>query len=431
MQRMTAALAIGLLTCSRVTADDAGDKTGVAAISADAFLSSLGVNTHVDQGYNAGSYVVPLRYLGVRNIRDSARNLFSSIMLHQQTGVQIDLLGADVNDLVIAAKTLAKAGALLSIEGPNEPNNFPITYNGQPGGGTGSWLPVAQLQRDLYSAIKNDPELEQYPVFHVSEGGAETDNVGLQFLKISAGAETLLPDGTQFADYANAHNYVSGVRTGYVDNQAWQAADPTLNSHWDGLYGEYGRTWKKHFRGYSNAELETLPRVTTETGWDAANPDQERTQGTVLVNTYLAQFKRGWRYTFVYQLGEGEGGGGSQGLYHKDWTPKLAATYIHNLTSILADNIHVATPGKLDYSIANAPSTVHDLLLQKSSGAFELVVWGEQVRGANNITVKLGGTHPKVMIYDTTVGTTPIQILNNVNSVPLTISDHALIIETY
>jgi hypothetical protein len=352
-------------------------------------------------------------------------------MLHQQTGVRIDLLGADVNDLTIAAKTLAKAGALLSIEGPNEPNNFPITYNGQQGGGTGSWLPVAQLQGDLSSAVKNDPELKQYPVFHVSEAGAETDNVGLQFLKIPAGAETLLQDGTQFADYANAHNYVSGVRTGYLDNQAWQAADPTLNSHWDGLYGEYGRTWKKHFRGYSNAELETLPRVTTETGWDAANPDQERTQGTVLVNTYLAQFKRGWRYTFIYELGEGEGGGGNQGLYHKDWTPKLAATYIHNLTSILADNIHVATPEKLDYSIANAPSTVHDLLLQKSGGAFELVVWGEQVRGANNITVKLGGTHPKVMIYDTTVGITPIQILNNINSVPLTISDHALIIETH
>src|SRR5665811_167949 len=112
-----------------------------------------------------------------------------------------------------------------------------------------------------------------------------------------------------------------------------------------------------------------------------------RDRGTVLVNTYLAQFKRGWRYTFIYELGEGEGGGGNQGLFHKDWSPKLAATYIHNLTSILADNIAVASPGKLDYSIANASSTVHDLLLQKSSSAFELVVWGEQVQGVNNITV--------------------------------------------
>jgi hypothetical protein len=405
---------------------------GVVAASNDTFLGSLGVNTHVSQGYNPGSYVLPLRYLGVRNVRDSERNLPGLIMLHQQAGVRVDLLGDDVSGLVTAAKTLAKAGALLSIEGPNEPNNFLITYSGQRGGGTsGSWVPVAQLQKDLYAAVKNDPELKRYPVFHVSEGGAETENVGLQFLTIPAGAKTLFPDGTQFADYANPHNYVAGIRVGYVDNQAWQAADPTLDSHWDGLYVEYGRTWKRHFPGYSNAELQVLPRVTTETGWEAASAEEERTQGTVLVNTYLAQFKRDWKYTFIYQLGEGEGGGGHHGLFHENWTPKLAASYIHNLTSILADDIPIATPGKLDYSIANEPPTVHDLLLQRSDGVFQLVVWGEQVTGANNITVKLGSTHTTVKIYDTTVGTAPIQTLTNVTSVPLTVTDHAITIEIH
>ena len=118
-------------------------------------------------------------------------------------------------ELTNAARTLAKAGALMAIEGPNEPNNFLITYNGKQGGGAdGSWLPVAELQRDLYSAVKNDPELKQYPVFHVSEGGAETENVGLQFLTIPAGAKTLLPDGTRYADYANPHNYVVGIGIG-------------------------------------------------------------------------------------------------------------------------------------------------------------------------------------------------------------------------
>src|SRR5262249_49459964 len=161
------------------------------------------------------------------------------------------------------------------------PNNFPIVYNGRKGGGTPaywlpawtpdwilgllptdiSWLPVAQLQRDLYSAVKNDPELSRFPVFHVSEGGAETDNVRLQFLPMPADAATLLAEGTRFADYANAHNYVSGIRPGYVDNQAWHAADPVMDGNWDGLYGEYGRTWKRHFRGYSDTELQKLPRV--------------------------------------------------------------------------------------------------------------------------------------------------------------------------
>jgi hypothetical protein len=404
-------------------------RAGTVAVSCDTFLSSLGVNTHVDQGYNPESYLQPLRYLGVRIIRDSPRNLPGLIMLHAQTGVRVDLLGSDVEGLTAAANSLARAGALLSIEGPNEPNNFPVTYKGQQGGGTQSWAAVAQLQTDLYSAVKNDPQLKGYPVFHVSEGGAETENVGLQFLTIPTGAGTLLPDGTQFADYANVHNYVSGVRGGYADNQAWQAADPILNARWDGLYGNYGRTWKNHFRGHSNAQLEVLPRVTTETGWDAARPDDERIQGVVLVNTYLAQFKRGWRYTFIYQLGEGEGGGGNQGLFHQDWTPKLAATYIHNLTSILADNVPVASPGKLGYSIANAPGTVHDLLLQKSNGVFELVVWGEQVTGESKIVINLGGTYSDVKIYDATLGSSPIQTLTNAVSVPLTVSDHAMIVE--
>lgn len=408
------------------------NKTGVMTISNDTFLSSLGVNTHVSQGYNPGSYVQPLRYLGIRNIRDSERNLRGLLLLHEQTGIRVDLQGDNVSEVIAAAKALAKAGALLAVEGPNEPNNFLITYKGKQGGGTtGNWVPVAELQKDLYSAVKTDPELKQYPVFHVSEGGAETDNVGLQFLTIPPGAKTLLPEGTQFADYANPHNYVSGIRIGYVDDQAWQAADPTLDSYWDGLYVEYGRTWRRHFPGYSNAELQVLPRVTTETGWEAATVEQERTQGTVLVNTYLAQFKRGWRYTFIYQLGEGEGGGGNHGLFHENWTPKLAATYIHNLTSILDDDIPVATPGKLDYSIANQPPTVHDLLLQKSSGVFQLVVWGEKVTGANNITVNLGSTQATVKIYDTTVGVAPIQTLTNVASIPLTITDHAIIVEIH
>jgi hypothetical protein len=424
-------LVYGVGFSSHVGSIASAGEGGLSAISCDDFLSSLGVNTHVDQGYDPVSYIEPLRYLGVRNIRDSERNLSGTLMLHEQTGVQIDLLlGGDLPRFIEAARIVAKARALLSMEGPNEPNNFPITYNGERGGGNSlTWVPVAKLQSDLYGAVKKDPDLSRYPVFQVSEGGAETEDVGLQFLKIPVDARTLLPDGTLFADYANVHNYVSGVRTGYLDNQAWRAADPVLNSHWDGLYGEYGRTWKRHFRGYSNDQLETLPRVTTETGWNAPNPQEERIQGIVLVNTYLAQFKRGWRYTFLYELGEGEGGNGNQGLFHVDWTPKLAATYIHNLTSILADSSAPIPPRKLDYAITQQPPTVHDLLLEKSSGAFELLVWGEQVAGVNTVLVNLGRIFARVAIYDITADTTPFRVLHNIDSLSLTVGDHAMIVE--
>ena len=404
---------------------------GIASVSADTFLSSLGVNTHVDQGVPGGSYVLPLRYLGVRNIRDGERNSAQIQLINRETGVRLDLIGeGDLEGTIATGKALAASGALMAFEGPNEPNNFPITYHGQSGGGAGSWTPVARFQEALYRAVKADPDLQKYPVFAVSEAGGETENVGLQFLTIPAGARTSFPDGTQYADYANPHNYVASTQKIYVDNQAWNAADPTLNGPWDGLVGEYRVTWRNHFQGYTNDQLLTLPRVTTETGWDSVSGiGGERTQGTVLVNTYLAQFKRGWRYTFIYQLRDGEGGDGNQGLYNSNSTPKLAATYIHNLTTILADKIPVASPGTLNYSIVDEPATVHDLLIQKSTGTFELVVWDENVKGSDKVVVNLGRTYAAVNVYDVTLGKRPTQTLTGVNSVSLTLTDHALILE--
>ena len=409
----------------------ASSDSGVASVSADAFLSSLGVNIHVDQGVSGGSYVAPLRYLGVRNIRDGGRNSSQIQLINRETGARLDLIGeGDLEATIATGKTLAASGALMAFEGPNEPNNFPITYNGQTGGGAGSWAPVAQFQEALYRAVKSDPDLRKYPVFAVSEAGAETDNVGLQFLTIPKGAGATFPDGTRYADYANPHNYVSSNQKMYIDNQAWNAADPMPKGPWDGLSGEYGTTWRHHFQGYTSEQLLTLPRVTTETGWDSVSDiGGDRTQGTILLNTYLAQFKRGWRYTFVYQLRDGEGGNGNQGLFNSNSTPKPAATYIHNLTSILADKMPITSSGSLNYSIIDEPATVHDLLIQNSSGTFELVVWDENVRGSDKVVVNLGRTYATVNVYDVTLGTNPTQTLAHVSSVALILTDHALIIE--
>jgi hypothetical protein len=80
--------------------------------------------------------------------------------------------------------------------------------------------------------------LKKYPVWSISENGAELDNVGLQFLTIPEGAGTSLPAGTRFADYANEHNYIyHPSSTGLADNKTWNAADPTSACRVDGLYG--------------------------------------------------------------------------------------------------------------------------------------------------------------------------------------------------
>jgi len=410
------------------------------AVSANDFLNSIGACSAVSRrGETLANTIKCARYLGLRWFRsgyESNVSIADLIELHNQTGVCFShgLLsgGKDIPRLLDGARQLASAGALIALEGNNEPNNWGITYQDQTGGRDLSWLPMAKLQRDLYNAVKNDPILESYPVWNLTEGGAEIDDVGLQFLTIPNGAGNLMPDGTRYADYANCHNYmIHPGWPGLHDNQTWVAADPTSACRVDGLYLNYGLTWRHHYSGYPESALLTLPRVTTETGVTLVGPITEQVQALLYLSVYLDQFKRGWKYTSIYLLKDRTDEVGNQtfGFYRPNYTLRLAATYLHNLTTILADNSSIPTPGNLNYSIPNQPETVHDMLLQKSDGKFELVVWDERLSGSDNVMINLGATFASVTIYDPTIGTSPIQSLSNVSSVVLTLSNHPIIIE--
>ncbi len=420
--------------CIIVSTAGAGAYAAVAVRAMD-FLNSIGVNVHISQGVDSTQSVIPaISYIGARNIRDAARIPALLVGLYQATGAKVCMLpwGSDIAATIAQLKQLAAAGALLAAEGPNEPNNFPVTYGGKTSGYNATFMPVALFQRDLYRAVKSDPKLKGIPVFHSSEsGGAEPDNVGLQFLAIPNGAGSLLPDGTKFADFANTHNYlIANGFTRPANNNAWGAAAPGPgDGPYDGLYSEYGLTWHKAFKGYSTAALATLPRVTTETGWytQGTYPVSEDRQGKLILNLFLAQYKRGWKYTFLYMLRD-DPNQGYWGLFHTDYSPKLSAIYLHNLTAILADNVNLR-PGSLNYLIPDEPATVHDLLIQKSNGAFELAVWDERVSGTDTITVNFGAAIPAVRIYDPALSSSPAQILSNARSVQLTLTDHPMIIE--
>lgn len=412
---------------------------GTTAVRAVDFLNSIGANSAISRrGESLQKTIECARYLGLRWFRAGNEGdvpLQDYLELHRQAGVRFSwgLLsgGTDIAKLTATAKPLAAAGALLAVEGPNEPNNWGVTYGGQAGGRNLSWVPVAKLQSDLYRAVKSDPALRRYPVWSLTENGAETDNVGLQFLTIPPGAGAVMPDGTRYADYANVHNYVYHPNSpGVEDNKTWNASDPTPACKVDGLYGEYGLTWGHHYAGYSGAALTRLPRVTTETGATIDGPVTEDIHALNLLSLYLDQFKRGWSYTAVYLLRDRVDEAGNQkfGFYRPDYTPRKAAVYLHNLTAILADRGSLAKPGKLGYSIPEEPATVHDLLLQKSNGAFALVVWDEQVKGISRVTVPLGGTYASATVYDPTIGTAPIQTYHRINSLDLTVSDHPLVI---
>jgi hypothetical protein len=413
----------------------------VKAVNASKFLNSIGVCSSITgRGETLQGIIDALEYTGIRFIRCGLEDGISTadmIELHRKTDAKIvyGLLsgGTDIDRLISEARELAEAGALLAIEGNNEPNNWGVTYGGEKGGENHSWLPVAKLQRDLYKAVKNDPVLKNIPVWNISESGAQTDNVGLQFLTIPEDAETLMPAGTQFADFANCHNYITHPSwPGLHDNQTWKSADPGPECPVDGLYGNYGKTWGKGFNGYSEEELKSLPRVTTETGIAAKDEITEEIQARLFLNLYLSQFKRGWSYTSVYLLKSrsNEPAHEPYAFYKMDYSPKQATHYLHNFTTILEDNGTISNHGKLSYTIENRSETVHDLLLQKSNGKFFLVLWGERFTGGTDeITLHLDRKFPTVEIFNPTIGTDAVQILEDVQKIDLSLSNHPLIIE--
>jgi hypothetical protein len=418
----------------------------ITAIPANDFLNSIGVvSTFPDRGQPLAKTVEMVKYAGFRWIRggiegltdDGPTTIQTYLDLHRQTGAKFNwgLVsgGTNLKKLIETARPLAAAGALLAFEGNNEPNNWGVTYQGDQGGGRApSWLAVAKLQRDLYQRVKSDPALTKYPIWSISEGGAESDNVGLQFLTIPKGSSTSMPDGTRYADYANVHNYIYHPNSsGLEDNKTWNAAEPTSACKVDGLYGNYGLTWAKHFRGYSEADLVKLPRVTTETGCAIDGPITEEIQALNLLSIYLDQFKRGWSYTAVYLLRDRTDESGVQrfGFFKPDYTPRKAAVYLHNLTTILADEGSPNKPGRLNYSLSQQPATMHDLLLQKSDGTFELVVWNERITGSDEVTVDFGRSFASVKVYDPTIGTEPVQTAAGIESLTVALSNHPLIIE--
>jgi len=330
--------------------------------------------------------------------------------------------GTPVITSAAAVTTTVGSAFSYSIVGTNTPTSY---------SGLASYVPVAQYQRDLFAAQNANSVVMNYPMFGVSEDGGENDNVGLQFLTIPAGSGCLFPDGTAFFDYANCHNYVDNGAS-FTDNKAWNGAEPSLAGGVDGMYGEYtNKTWSKGFTAYPTTNT-TIPRVATETGWGTIGSGSlsESNQANVFLDVYLSQFKRGWSYTFIYEMKDGEGGDTTgEGVYHSDNTPKASATAIHNMTTILADTTS-GTTGSMSYSIPSQPSTVHDLLLQKSNGTYYLIVWDEKfsTSGSDSVTVNLGATAANVDEYDPTIASTVQTNLTNVSSVALTLKDHPIIL---
>ncbi len=378
------------------------------------FLDTIGVNVHVT--YTDSSYVkidavvAALRYLGVNHVRDYSLSPGgqgqASYGRLARAGIRFNLFqqGGDVAAAVDRMQTFVQIfpGSIASIEGPNEVNNFPIRYGGLTGDAAAKAFMAA-----FYDAIKAVPSLADIPVYGI----------------------TSWPEFASKADVANFHSYPPS------GDQPLARLTRDRNQQ---LAAMPGKPTALTESGYY-----TLPGKGTWGGVDDA------TQAGLILNLLFDATRLGVGRTFIYQLldaypdPDGSDMEKHFGLFDIAFAPKPAATALRNLTTILADpgaDARTFATRSLPHTVKGLPATAGTLLLQKASGAFQLVFWNEPdvwdetankpiPVGTETVTLDLGGTFPTVRVFDPVASGDATRTLTDVRELRFDIGAHPVIVE--
>jgi hypothetical protein len=174
------------------------------ALSASSFLSSIGINVHMD--YTDGAYAsepnvaADLAYLGIASVRDGLPTDTASIPVQNQItalnelaadGIKFDLVvtNTNVQTQIDAANALeaSSPGSIIALEGPNEINNWPVTYDGLTGQAAAN-----AFQKAFYTAVKSDPTLNYVSVYDYTGGATPIDTPYGKLTKNSNGSFNLV-----------------------------------------------------------------------------------------------------------------------------------------------------------------------------------------------------------------------------------------------
>ncbi|SCZ42152.1 hypothetical protein SAMN03080610_02870 [Afifella marina DSM 2698] len=393
-----------------------------SAMSADAFVDTIGVNTHLnwtDTAYaRAGLVESELVYLGIDNLRDVIPLDFQAKVYEDfaAKGYDFNFLvqvvdGAPLIDQgVKAAADFLKAhpGSIDAIEAPNEINLWPASLAGKSGlaaGGT--------IQAHLYQAVNANAALGDVPVVGLSVAYANEKVMGS------------LGDLSKWADYGNAHIYFPN------------SLKP--QEQWDTILDA------------SRIPTGDKPVVVTETGFytlsDTTMGVSEEVQAKQILNVLMDAAEDGVEKTYIYQLMDPYSDRNldpenNWGLFNADGSPKMAATALHNLTTILADNSDVSAKvqGTLQYGIENLPDTAKHMVLTEADGTVDLIIWNEELiwdsatasekaASAYVSTVTVEST-ADLSVYDPMVsGTKAIAQTEDGQRISFELSDHPIVIE--
>jgi hypothetical protein len=419
--RIARSVAASICVLACVSAAKAGD--GVRAMPAGAFVQTLAVITHVN--YTDGAYANvrnvadDLAWLGIQHVRDGSPGKsapFSSYLYLAEHGVRFNfLMGSNFMESIprVAELNALVPGSVAAIEGPNEVDNFPVTYQGVKG-------PSAALaiQREIYQHVRATPELAGVPIY---------DLTGYDLKSVESRAHS--------ADYANQHVYPQN------------GEQPTYNAN--------GDRWMPS--AINSVRKFQLPIVLTEfgyfsspqAGWYMLGVD-EPTQAKGVLNGYMDAAAAGVKRTYVYELldekpdPQNKNDEMHYGLFRNDNSPKVVAHAIRNLTSILnaskARHAKTAARDTLAYTLSGMPVSANSLLLQKKDGRFVLALWNETpiwdrakgtplVSPPARVELDFGAKASRIDLYDPLVSDAPAESHRDLHQLTVDVPDHVILLE--
>lgn len=388
------------------------------AWSADAFVDSIGVNTHlsyIDTSYSNYTALIKPRLIesGIRHIRDACPT-------PQQSEFQqrlVDLGNCGIRSLLICQPRTnllaADFPAILQqltvsvemIEGPNETDLSGLLYKGFkfPAG-------TRAFQDELFAAVKGQPDLKRLPVLMSSVGNPEN----------AFRLGSLLS-----ADFANTHCYSAGTPPGfrwnwYADRALTNFLGPVIASEC-GYHNAVNQADKLWIRGISEkASGKYIPRL--------------------LAEHFLRGVRRTYLYEFIDERAMPEYSESNFGLLRCAGEPKPAFIGVKNLITLLADAGAPFAPASLDYGVNGEDIPVRHLLLQKRSGKFYLLLWlnseSFDVREKKDITVEprttrliFGKAIRKAKVFAPLAGLMPLAEFGSSDELLLRVPDQLLVIE--
>ncbi|HEX7887221.1 MAG TPA: calcium-binding protein [Phenylobacterium sp.] len=388
-------------------------------IEASSLVASLGVNVHLNFSgtayQNVGAVKGAMDYLGLNTMRDMGAQVNTApydTLANQ--GFHFDFF-APGSQYQLSISTLtqrlhsfaaAHPGSIVSLEGPNEVNNWPINY-----GGTSDLAAAKAYQQAFFNAASGDAVLNPIPMINLSLAADR------------ASQYTPLGDMSGAADIANVHAYMS-----YGNQPSVQLA--TLMS-------------------YAQGTMPGRPMAITESGYPTLPSSygqgvDEATQAKLTLNLVMDATKMGVSSTYLYELTDNPYSGGGAwdhgGLFRSDWTAKPAATALHNLTTILTTGPGGTATAAPSYTVAGLTDYNASLTVHEKGGAYDIVLWREPdiwdavnhkpiAAAAQTATVNLAQAVTGYAVYDPLVGTAPIATGGATSQISVRVTDHPLIIE--